>query len=298
MPATARRARPQITIIGAGRLGAALALALERERYPIVAVVARKSSSAKKAAALLDASPLTLGAKNLARLPAGGVVIVATPDDQIEGVARKLAGLATTRNRRAILHTSGALSSAVLSPLKRCGWSIGSMHPLIAVSDSETGANTLREAFWCLEGNKHAVQVARTIVTDLDGHCFSIKSEQKSLYHAAAVMASGNIVSLFDVAVEMLNHCGLALKTARQVLSPLVTSAVANLSRSDPPHALTGTFARGDEATVDRHLKALSLSHLETARLLYRLLGQRSVELALKAGGDKRSLERIRRKLQ
>jgi predicted short-subunit dehydrogenase-like oxidoreductase (DUF2520 family) len=95
----------------------------------------------------------------------------------------------------------------------------------------------------------------------------------------------------------MLTLCGMSRKDARTVLLPLIESTVTNLSRSDPAFALTGTFSRADEATVTRHLSALSDKNLETARELYRLLGRRSVELAMSKGVNEQALKSILRKL-
>jgi len=297
MPGKQKRERPQIAIIGVGRLGTALAIALNRKRYPIEALVALHLRSAKKAAVLLDAPTVVLAAKDLGSYEPQGVVIIATPDDQIETVVKQLENLPKRENRIAI-HTSGALSSSVLSPLKSNNWHTGSLHPLISVSDPVSGAESLRSAFWCVEGDTRAAKMARQIVDDLQGHSFSVRAERKALYHAAAVMSSGNLVALFDVALEMLNYCGLSRTDARSILLPLIASTVANLSRSDPALALTGTFSRADEATVARHLDALSAEDLEDARELYRLLGRRSVELAMSRGVNEQGLKRILRKLK
>jgi predicted short-subunit dehydrogenase-like oxidoreductase (DUF2520 family) len=190
------------------------------------------------------------------------------------------------------------LSSGELAPLASTGWHIGSLHPLVSVSDSVAGAESLAGAHWCVEGDASASRLARQIVNDLDGQSFSIKSEQKALYHAAAVMSSGNLVAVFDIALEMLRHCGLSRKEARAILLPLVESTVANLSRSDPALALTGTFSRADEATVERHLNALADKDLVSAKEVYRLLGRRSIELAMSRGVNEHSLKRILRRLQ
>lgn len=297
MPGKQRRDRPQITIIGVGRLGTALAIALNRKRYPIEALVALHLRSAKKAAVLLDAPTLVLAAKDLTSHEPSQAVIIATPDDQIETVVNQLEKLPRKDSRIAI-HTSGALSSAVLSPLTAKGWHTASLHPLVSVSDAVSGAELLLGAFWCVEGDPPAARVAREMVDDLAGQSFSIRSEDKALYHAAAVMSSGNFVALFDVALEMLRHCGLSRKDAKAILLPLIESTVANLSRSDPALALTGTFARADEATVARHLNALADKDLEIARELYRLLGRRSVELALSRGVNEQALKRIVRELK
>ena len=122
--------------------------------------------------------------------------------------------------------------------------------------------------------------MAKSIVRDLGGKSFSIRSEDKPLYHAAAVMTSGNVVALFDVALEMLGQCGLTPKTARSILLPLIASTVRSLETKDPVQALTGTFSRGDVETVKRHLDALKNN--KDALDLYRLLGRRSLKLTKK----------------
>jgi predicted short-subunit dehydrogenase-like oxidoreductase (DUF2520 family) len=176
-----------------------------------------------------------------------------------------------------VLHTSGALSSEVLEPLREKGWHTGSIHPLFSVSAA--GDGSLKGAFWSVEGDRTALRLGKEIVRDLEGKSFSIRSEDKPLYHAAAVMVSGNVVALFDVALDMLGQCGLDRKTARAVLLPLIASTVRSLETKSPEEALTGTFSRGDVETVKRHLAALQNQDLPEALALYRLLGQRSLEL-------------------
>ena len=279
----ATKSKPQVSIIGTGRLGTALAIALVQQGYSIGALVARRRESAKRAAALLrpflDGPSRVMAVKELVDLPAPEVLLIATPDDQIAKVAQSLAKLDWDTSRRStVLHTSGALSSAVLAPLREKNWSTGSLHPLASVSEPKAGARLLRGAFWCVEGDKRAVRLGRTIVADLDGKSFSISSGKKPLYHAAAVMASGNVTALFDLAIEMLSECGLNRKQSQDALTPLLVSAVRNLEELDPSRALTGTFARGDIETVKRHLEVLKKNKF--ALEMYRLLGLRSLDLA------------------
>ena len=280
---TRNKPKPEVSIIGTGRLGTALAIALAREGYSIAALVARRRERARRAAALLrqilGGSTRVMAVKELAGLPAPELLIIATPDDQIAKVAETLAKLDWKPSRTStVLHTSGALSSAVLAPLKDKNWNIGSLHPLVSVSEPKAGAHLLRNAFWSVEGDKRAIRLGKAIVRDLGGKSFSVKSESKPLYHAAAVMVSGNVTALFDVALEMLGECGLTRRQARSALMPLLASAVRNLEELDPAPALTGTFARGDLETVKRHLALLKNNR--TALEIYRLLGLRSLELS------------------
>jgi predicted short-subunit dehydrogenase-like oxidoreductase (DUF2520 family) len=300
--AKTKRQRPSVSIIGPGRLGQALAIALRLSGYPILALVARRPSEARKAVRTFNRSgeaALTLGLHQLAQLPATDLVLITTPDDAIAQTAQRLAAAATAKaGRRTVMHTSGALASDVLRPLAKSGFHTGSLHPLVSVSEPGSGAKALRGAFYCLEGDKTALRMARLIVKDLEGKSFSIRPENKTLYHAAAVMASPHLVALFDLATEMLAACGISKKSARQVLLPLVESTVNNLRVMNPEQALTGTFARGDVATVRRHIDALSGKELAEALEVYKLLGLHSVQLARKNGLDAELLERIRKALE
>src|SRR5688572_494416 len=271
--------KTEVSIVGPGRLGTALAIALAAKGYPLGSLAARRRESARRAAALLDVPIRVSAVKELADRPAPGLLLITTPDDQIARVAEALANLEwETDGTPTALHTSGALSAEQLRPLAEKGWSTGSVHPLVSVSEPKAGARLLRDAFWCVEGDKRAVRLARALVRDLGGKSFSIESKNKPLYHAAAVMVSGNVTALFDVASQMLVQCGLTARQARQVLLPLLSSAVDNLHDLDPALALTGTFARGDLETVKRHLAALEDN--EPTLEIYRLLGQWSLDLA------------------
>lgn len=291
--------RPSVSIVGSGRLGSALAVALVAAGYRLDAVAARRGTSARKTAKLLGGKTLYLSVNQLSQLPPSRLVIISTPDDVIGLIARKLADLQVGKaDGRIFLHTSGALSSETLAPLAARGFAIGSLHPLLAVTSPANGVQSLNDAFWCVEGKRAATKVARIIVSDLGGQSFSIKADKKPLYHAAALMASGHVVALFDIAIEMLVSSGLTAERARELLLPLVESNTRNLATLDPARALTGTFARGDFATVQRHLLALSTSGLKDALTVYKLLGARSMVLAEKTRIQRRALKKIRKSLE
>jgi predicted short-subunit dehydrogenase-like oxidoreductase (DUF2520 family) len=297
----ARKRRPAVSIIGAGRLGTALARALAACGYKIEAVVARRLTHSRRAAQLSGAQPLPLALTGLSKLPDSDLFIITTPDDAIADTAAQLAAVFRARpsSARAALHASGALSSSALKDLKDTGFATGSLHPLVSVtSDAAQGASSLSAAFYCIEGESAALALARRIVRDLGAQSFSVNTEDKALYHAAAVMASGHLTALFDIAAEMLARCGLTEKRARAVLLPLVRSAVENLATRDPAAALTGTFARADLATMRRHLAAIRARSTTEALAAYVLLGGRSLRLAEQNGVDTAALKEMARVLK
>src|ERR1041384_3054055 len=204
-----RKQKPAVSIIGSGRLGTTLGVALLHRGYSIQSLVARRVQSARRAARLLDADVQVLAAKALRALKPADVFLITVPDDQIASVTEEMSSLEFNATA---LHTSGALSSEVLAPLRKKGWHTGSIHPLLSVSKA---GDPIEGAFWSVEGDKSAVRLGKTIVQDLGGRSFFIRSEDKPLYHAAAVMVSGNVVALFDVALEMLMDCGLRRKKGR-----------------------------------------------------------------------------------
>lgn len=295
-----RKVKPSVAIIGIGRVGQTLANALQSAGYPIVALVFHNPARVSKARKLFGtnfANALLLSSDQIDRLPPSDIILITTPDDAIEEIAEKLAALHKGGRRRAVFHTSGALSSEVLSPLASAGFSVASIHPLVAI-DPADGDAALRGAFYCIEGNKAAVAVARSLVVDLGGTPIRIKPEQKALYHLAALMASPHLVALFDLAVELMVVSGVKWADARRMLLPLVDSTVKNLHARQPSTALTGTFARGDIGTVERHLKALSKKTSPGAFEVYKLLGLHSLRLAQANGLDPKKAREITKLLK
>jgi predicted short-subunit dehydrogenase-like oxidoreductase (DUF2520 family) len=307
--------KPNVAIVGAGRVGTALAVALERCHYPIAALVARERPHARRAAHLLSSRPPALDSSELAKIPDSALLIIATPDDRVAETAARLAAAlrrdaseharrvtaARRAPQRVALHASGALSSDALAPLRARGFAVGSLHPLVSVSDAASGAEGLRGAFYCVEGDAGAVLIARRVVRSLGGHAFSVRPGDKVLYHAAAVMAAGHLVALFDVASTLLTRCGVEAKTARRALLTLSESALDNLTRAPVnARALTGPFARRDLDTVRKHLGALgALDEGETLNL-YAMLGRRAIRMSARGvmGADRKILDELQRALE
>jgi predicted short-subunit dehydrogenase-like oxidoreductase (DUF2520 family) len=292
-------------------MGTALGIALRRSGYRIEVVISKTPSSARRAAKLIGGGVVTLAESQRANAPAetmrrlvdSDLLLISTPDDALEAVASRLARTihrpSTDRGKtqRFVLHTSGAVSSDVLAPLRTLGYSVGSLHPLVSIADAAAAQDCFSGTHFCVEGDGAAVRIAGILVKNLGGHSFTISSEAKPLYHAAATVSSGHVTALFDLAIEMLEECGLTTRQAQQILAPLLTSTAANLVAKSPAAALTGPFARGDVATVRKHVAAMKSKKMTEAVDLYSAVGLRALGLVESTKRNRRSLKDIKKLL-
>jgi predicted short-subunit dehydrogenase-like oxidoreductase (DUF2520 family) len=282
----------RISLIGVGRLGGALALALAEKGFEIENLFTRHRESAAFVSIETNAK-----IKNFDRFGeiSSDAVFITTRDFEIENIAEKLAGRLKTKPT--VFHTSGALSSEILLPLKKTGCETASLHPLVSVSDARLGRKNFKGAYFCVEGDSRAAEIARHIIEKLEGKFFSVPTEFKALYHASAVTASGHLVALVDTAIEMLALCGLERGEAQKILLPLIESAVENLKRQTPAEALTGTFARADVQTFRRHLEILENAASREVLETYLQLGARASHLALEQNASLEDFKRMRREI-
>ncbi len=284
----------KISIIGIGRLGGALAIALSKKNFEVENLFVRNSQTVEKIAGAIDPRPQILTGKDFSQIESD-VILIAAQDAEIEKIAAELSE--NLKTRPIIFHMSGALSSGILEKLKQIGCAVGSIHPLVSISDAQIGAEKFKGAFFCVEGDARAVEIGEKIVDALGGKSFTLTAENKILYHAAAVTACGHLIALVDAAIEMLENCGLSESAARKILSPLIKSTVENLETQTTAEALTGTIARADVETLEKHIAAIEEKTSTEVLEIYLQLAMRSTHLAERQGASRANLEKIREKL-
>jgi len=279
---------PVVGVIGPGRAGVGLALALVQAGYTVRLHGRRKKAVPKPL-------ELTVGAADEppAWVAQAGVLIVAVRDDAISPLAEALARAEAVRADQVVLHLSGVLGQEALAPLVPSRAALGSLHPLQTISDPERAPARLKGTWAAVEGMPRAVQAAEGLAQELGMRPFRLSGKQKAIYHAGAVFASNYFVVVEAVAQRLLRHAGLSDAEAWQALRPLVEGTFENLTRQEPKDALTGPVARGDEETIRSHLKSLTRDDA----LLYRALGRAALELAEKGGMDVETATRVARAL-
>ena len=249
-----------LAIIGAGRVGRALGRQLREAGWRIGAVLTRSEASARRAVRFIGAGKAFAGITRQVLL--SQVILIATPDDEIVVVARELARIGEEELRgRVILHTSGAMDSGALEPLRAHGATVGSMHPL--QSFSGVAVPSLEGRVFAIEGQTQAVRMARRIARELGGSPVRVSGDKKLLYHAAAAMAAGHILAVEEAATQVLLSLGMKRREAVRALLPLTRQVLDNFETLGPRAAWTGPLSRGDFKVVRAHLQALRRSPKE-----------------------------------
>jgi len=284
-----RTASRTLSIVGAGRVGRSLAALLRKRGWRINVVVTRSLPSARAAARVIGAGAPHANLSH--RLLSADVVLISTPDREIEHVALELARIGGARwRRKVVLHTSGALDSRVLRPLERCGASVGSLHPLQTFSGRTIPA--LSGSVCTLEGRAAALAVARRICRDLGCIPVAIPGSAKPVYHCGAALAAGHLLAVMEAATRVLMAAGFSRRNAVKALLPLTRQTLANFERFGPRQAWTGPLSRGDFGVVKRHLAALRPFPREF-REAYEALSRLGLRvLARGAAAKRRQLER------
>ncbi len=155
------------------------------------------------------------------------------------------------------VHCSGALPSTVLEGANELGASAVAMHPLYAVSSRFGCWRELEQAWFSLEGDPEGTRILEALLRARGNHILHIGSEDKTRYHAAAVMASNLVVGLYNMAADELIRCGIPKKDAQAALAPLFMGNASHVAEDGVEASLTGPAARGDWATLNAHLSVL-----------------------------------------
>lgn len=227
------------SVAGPGRVGSSLAAWME-------AYGARKVSA--------------VGREGLAELSTAGqaLLLLAVPDPALAAVA---AELAHRPQAAVVLHTSGSLDATALAPLRAAGSAVGTLHPLKAFPTPLPDPEQARGVFFAVDGDPSARDLAFRLTASWDASAAEVPPEARALYHFAATLAAGGVVTLLAAAEELAERLGLPEAVTRGYLElcrGAVAAAIDAHAAGKPlGNALTGPVARGDQATVERHLEVL-----------------------------------------
>ncbi|RFO96330.1 DUF2520 domain-containing protein [Rhodoferax lacus] len=245
-----------LNIIGAGRVGQTLGRLWHSQGvFALQDVLTQSPASAQAACHFMGAgTPVT----QAAHMRAADVWMLAVPDAHIAATAQALAAQAEQLPPATVFHCSGAQSAALLAPLAAKGWQTASAHCILSFASAQAALQQFSGTPCALEGDTLATALLHQAFTAIEARCFAVKSQDKLLYHAAAVFATNFLPVLQNVAEEAWTASGVPTDLLPGLRAALLNNAVANITRLGPQGALTGPAARGDVAAIAQQAAAVT----------------------------------------
>jgi predicted short-subunit dehydrogenase-like oxidoreductase (DUF2520 family) len=267
----------KVSIIGAGKVGAALAVLLSRQGYKVVGVYDRDANAASALVAQIKGCRTAPDAQHAAS--AADLVFITTPDGVIPNIAAEV----KWQPGQSAVHCSGADSTAILEPAKKAGTMTAAFHPLQTFAGAKEAMENIPGSTFCIEAEEPLLATLKQIAADLGGNWITLKAEDKAAYHAAAVFASNYLVTLVKMSADLWQTFGIPANQAVKALLPLLKGTIHNIETIGLPGCLTGPIARGDAGTVEKHLKTIQA---KAPRVLstYIELGRQTVPIAVSKG--------------
>ena len=275
----------KVCIIGLGKLGSHLYYSLNRTgKFRVYYTV--KNSKTK-------ISPDKVNACR--------IIFICTGDSEIAGVVKNLSANNFNLKDKFIYHTSGALSSEILMPLKRKGAFAGSFHPVQTFDARVTGHNKkMNNIYIAIEGNSAACTKAKEIIKSLHSRAVKMNAEDKILHHINSVIASNYLIAYFNIIEEISQDLSITYGNKKilkngfkkssffNIYKPLAEQTIENIKAKGFIKSLTGPVERNDFNTVRLHLNSLK-KRLPGLLPFYSLMGIETVSIALK----KKSITKI-----
>ncbi|MFC9130696.1 Rossmann-like and DUF2520 domain-containing protein [Streptomyces sp. NPDC057099] len=246
-----RPARLTVGVVGAGRVGPALAAALQLAGHRPVAVSAVSDTSRRRAAQLLPDVPVLPPAEVLQR---SDLVLLTVPDDALPDLVAGLADTGSVRPGQLLVHTSGRYGARVLDPALRAGALPLALHPAMTFTGTPVDVQRLAGCSFGVTAPEELRLAAEALVIEMGGEPEWIAEANRPLYHAALALGANHLVTLVAQSLDLLREAGVAAPD--RMLGPLLGAALDNALRSGDA-ALTGPVARGDAGTVAAHVTEL-----------------------------------------
>jgi predicted short-subunit dehydrogenase-like oxidoreductase (DUF2520 family) len=285
--AQARPARLTVGVIGTGRVGATLGVALARAGHQVVAATGVSEASRRRAAERLPGVPITEPHEAAAR---ASLILLCVPDDALPGLVAGLAATGAELSGRLLVHTSGRYGTGVLRPATARGALPIALHPVMTFTGRPDDVEKLHGISFGVTVPDELRLVAEALVIEMGGEPVFIREEDRGLYHAALARAANHLVGLVAEASDLLRGAGVP--NPGRMLSPLLFAALDNALRLGDA-GLTGPVARGDADTVARHIEVLAAASpqaLSAYLALARLTAGRALAAGLLSPPDARRL--------
>lgn len=264
----------KIGFIGAGKVGFSLGKYFSVNGINVAGYMSRNPESAKSAAEFTS-SEFYADYKSL--ISNSDIIFITVNDGNISAVFEEIKNFDISD--KIICHCSGVMTAQEafknISAYDAYGYSV---HPLYPVSSKYESYKGLKDAFFCIEGDRKHLMLVESLFEDMGNPVKIIPTESKSEYHLACAVSSNLVCALVAESLSLMGKCGFTEKDALSALKPLAMANINKIFETNPTQALTGPIERCDIKTVKKHLdcienedeknmyRSVSLILVETAR--------------------------------
>jgi predicted short-subunit dehydrogenase-like oxidoreductase (DUF2520 family) len=238
----------EILVIGAGNLSWHLVQVLQQTGYDVTLV----SRAPQRVA---DWPVRVQALAEVSHQP--DLIMLAVPDGAIHQASTELANHFSSATP--VIHTSGATPAVLInSHFANRGalWPIRSLRAGEPVSDWRDLPVVYHAT------NAALTQVLGELTATLSDQTYSLNDAQRAKLHLAAVFSNNFVTWLYEISHQLCTESGVPF----EVLLPIIRNTALKQDATSPALRQTGAAARGDQATIDRHLHLLA-SHPEYASL-------------------------------
>lgn len=246
------------SIIGSGNIAHYIGIRCKEAGRRIDEVISTNEETGLALANKLGANFLNDYSKSKA-----STFLLAVPDDAIRGFATS-----DFFKEKKVIHTSGSIG---LHELENLSENVACIWPIFSIQKEKLP--TRNDIPFVLQSSNLPIRKkAVSLLKGLTNNVTEATDEQKSILHLSAVLVNNFTNHLFAQSEKLLHDNNLSFQ---ELLIPIIQNTVEKLNTSSPTLLQTGPAVRGDQSTIDTHLKLLKDNKLAE---IYKSLSQSVID--------------------
>ncbi|MHB1686630.1 MAG: Rossmann-like and DUF2520 domain-containing protein [Ignavibacteriaceae bacterium] len=246
--------KPNIAIIGAGKIAFSLTNSLIHSGYKVAIVISKNISSAKKLAGKFQIKPYS---DKFQDLPSNcNIFFLCVPDSQLKSVSMQLSEIKLNFPRSLFIQLSGALTTSDLTSLQKKKAMTASFHIMQTFPSKKI--ISLSKSYAAIETqNDRAEKFLFRLAKKLDLIPFKLESRNKIFYHLAGVYVSNFLVGNIFSSQKLFDRTKSKRINFSNLIMPIVSTTISNVKKFGAEKSLSGPVERGDLQIIKNHISSL-----------------------------------------
>jgi predicted short-subunit dehydrogenase-like oxidoreductase (DUF2520 family) len=263
----------KIGIIGAGKVGIAIAHTLKKKGFEVVIVSDITGEKALNMARQYLGDSVRYTDSNMEVIGASDIIAITTQDGVIKDIVKEIHEKTERLDEKLFFHTSGAHPSSILKPLDEKGAILGSLHPLQTFPDIDSAIRVLSSTYIFIEGDERALRSLEVLGKSIGHAVIPIDGKNKVYYHLSAVFICNLLCALLYSGEDIMKKIGITLEP----FFPIIIATLQNIELKGPLMSLSGPIVRGDSETVEGHIDALK--NMKLHKQIYKALSLAALDM-------------------